>query len=352
MDLQHHVLMVGAFEDAAVAELREVVPVTAISLQDATGEHWPELLPVAPETITGILTPGTVRFDEATLGHFENLAVLSLRSVGFDRVDVDYCARREIVVCHTPGVLDRAVAELTILLILGLARRLPANLEAAAGGWARTGTRPPYGHDLSGKVLGILGMGRIGIAVARSAHRGFGMQVIYHGGGALAGQVPPATRVERDELFRTADFVSVNVPLTDATRASIGAREFALMKPSAYIVNTSRGKVIDEDALVRALRDGVIAGAGLDVTSVEPLSASSELARRPEVLLTPHIGSATVETRLAMAELAARNLLAVLLGDPAAARIVPGTLPQHSGAAVGPTQEPQESIHSKEWASS
>jgi glyoxylate reductase len=236
-------------------------------------------------------------------------------AVGFDNVDLAACARRGVVVTNTPGVLDEATADLAFALVLAATRRLGEGERLIRAGrpW-RWGMGFMLGHDLRGGRLGIVGLGGIGARVATRG-RAFGMEITYHSrheSPAAAGL--EAIRLDLDELLATADVVSLHAPLTDATRHLIGARELALMKPTATLVNTARGAVVDEAALAAALRDGQIAAAGLDVFEHEPevLPALLELEN---VVVVPHIGSATVETRAAMAELAARNAIAIATGE-------------------------------------
>lgn len=238
------------------------------------------------------------------------LRVVSLRAVGYDKVDVDACTRRGIIVCNTPGVLDEAVADLTILLTLGLARRIKAAIGAGQGADA-----PELGSDVRGRTLGVVGMGRIGRQVARTAHRGFGMPVLYTA--RRSRQELIGAQVPLDELLQRSDVVSLHVPLSPQTRGLIGRRELSLMKPSAFLVNTARAGLVDFPELEHALLTGGIAGAALDIPVHDYPTAGSRLAGLPQLLLTPHIGSATLETRTAMAEMAAENLLAVLRGGQA-----------------------------------
>jgi glyoxylate reductase len=236
-------------------------------------------------------------------------------AVGFDNVDLAACARRGVVVTNTPGVLDDATADLAFALILAARRRLGEGERLIRAGrpW-QWGMGFMLGHDLRGERLGILGLGGIGARVAARA-RGFGMEIAYVGrresphAAALE-----AARVDLDELLASADVVSLHTPLTPETRHLIGARELGLMKPTATLVNTARGAVVDEAALVEALREGRIAGAGLDVFEHEP-HVHPGLLELENVVLAPHIGSATVETRAAMAELAARNAIAIARGE-------------------------------------
>jgi glyoxylate reductase len=244
------------------------------------------------------------------------LRCVSLYAVGFNNVDIAAATERGIVVGNTPGVLTDATADCTLGLILAAARRLcEGDREMRAGrfsGWA-----PTYllGHDVSGAHLGVIGFGRIGQAVARRA-LGFGMRITY----ADSTDPPVAedlqshvSRSEIEPLLRDADIVTLHVPLSEETRHLIGEEQLRAMKRTAVLVNTSRGPVVDETALVRALREGLIAGAGLDVYEDEPRPAPG-LIDCPTAVLSPHLGSATVATRAAMAELTARNAVDALAG--------------------------------------
>lgn len=236
-------------------------------------------------------------------------------AVGFDNVDLAACARRGVVVTNTPGVLDDATADIAFGLILAAVRRLGEGERLIRTGkpW-QWGMSFMLGHDLRGKRLGIVGLGGIG---SRVAHRGraFGMEIAY----ASRSESPyaaelEATRLELDELLATADVVSLHAPLTPQTRHMIGARELALMKPTATLVNTARGAVVDEAALAAALAEGVITAAGLDVFENEP-QVHPRLLELENVVLIPHLGSGTVETRAAMAELAAKNAIAIAAAE-------------------------------------
>jgi len=275
----------------------------------------PELEPYLAET-QGLLTWLTDRVDAALLDRMPRLRVISNYAVGVDNIDVAECTRRGIPVGHTPGVLTDAVADLTWALLLAVARGIvSAAADAKAGRWGLWSATRWLGADLTGRTLGIVGFGAIGQAVARRA-RGFGMHILYtsrtpkpHAEKNLA-----ARRVSLNELLMHSDVVSLHVPLTSATRGLIAEAELQRMKPTAYLVNMARGPVVNTDALLRALRQGWIAGAALDVTDPEPLPPSHPLYALPNVLITPHIGSATHGTRERMARLAVANLLAGLEG--------------------------------------
>jgi glyoxylate reductase len=238
------------------------------------------------------------------------LRVVGTVAVGFDNIDVATAHRLGIAVCNTPGVLDEATADLAFLLILAAARRSSeAEADLRNGRWEGGHFDRHYGVDVHGSVLGVVGLGRIGKAVARRA-AGFGMEVLHHNrrDTGIVGWV-----ADLDELVARADIVTLHVPLTDETRGLIDARRLALMKPTAVLVNTARGPVVDEEALAVALEEGRIFAAGLDVFEREP-EVHPRLLAAPHTTLLPHIGSATGATRRRMAQLACDGIVAVLAG--------------------------------------
>ena len=260
--------------------------------------------------LTDPITADVLRAGAGTLRIVANVAV------GHDNVDLVTARELGIAVTNTPDVLTESTADLTFALLLAAARRLPESERyLRAGRWQGFTLDLLCGHDVHGAALGIVGMGRIGRAVARRA-RGFAMRVLYHAQRPLAPQLEAELGVQRaslDDLLRQADFVTLHVPLRADTARLIGRRELHLMQPSAFLVNTSRGGVVDEEALVEALATRRIAGAALDVFTSEPHVPAALLAL-DNVVLTPHVGSATRATRAGMALLAARNVVAVLQG--------------------------------------
>ncbi|NUU02248.1 2-hydroxyacid dehydrogenase [Herbaspirillum robiniae] len=243
------------------------------------------------------------------------LKIASTVSVGVDNFDLDYFRQRGLMLAHTPGVLNESTADTIFSLILASARRIVELAEyVKAGNWKGSIGEAQFGVNVHGKTLGLIGMGRIGSAVARRAHHGFGMKILYNNTrpNPEAERELNATFVSKDELLAQADFVCLMLPLTPETERMFGAREFGLMKRSGIFINASRGRIVDEQAMIRALQDKTIHAAGLDVFEVEPLPADSPLLALPNVVALPHIGSATHETRLAMAELAVANLIAGL----------------------------------------
>ncbi len=264
----------------------------------------------------GLLATLSDRIDATLLDRAPRLRAVSNLAVGYDNIDVGACTARGIVVTNTPGVLTEATADLAFALLLATARRLPeAERFLRAGRW--TGWKPMElaGVDVYGATLGIVGFGRIGQAVARRA-RGFAMRILYFSRTPLPEAAADLGAEYRplDELLAEADFVSLHVPLTPETRGLIGERELGLMKPSAILINTARGAVVDEEALCRALAARRIRAAGLDVYAEEPIGADHPLLALDNVVALPHIGSATEATRTRMAVLAAQNLLAALEG--------------------------------------
>lgn len=288
----------------------------------------PEQLPAfhaALATAQGMIG-SSYPIDEALLTRAPQLKVISSVSVGVDNYALPALAARGILLCHTPGVLTETTADTIFSLIMATSRRLVelANL-VREGRWTRNIGEELFGWDVHGKTLGILGFGRIGQAVARRAALGFGMPVLYHSRRPLdlARELPElvgkATHASLDEVLGRADIIAVVLPLSDDTRSLMGAREFGLMKPGAIFINGARGAIVQEDALLHALNHGTLRAAGLDVFATEPLPMDSPLRTHPKVTALPHIGSATFETRHAMAVLATSNLLQALAGEQPAA---------------------------------
>ena len=293
--------------DEALALLREAGAV-------AGPEDWRGELADA-DALVCLLTD---RVDAALLDAAPRLRVVANAVVGYEHVDLAACRARGIVVTNTPDVLTEATADLTWALILATVRRLPqAERSLRAGEFHGWGFWDYLGGDLAGATLGVFGMGRIGRAVARRAGA-FGMRVAYHSRTRLSGDEERALGaewVDFDALVATADVLTLHAPLTPETRHVVDAGVLRRMKPGSWLVNTSRGPLVDEAALAEALRDGRLAGAGLDVYEHEP-RITPALLDLPNVVLLPHVGSATRDTRTRMAVLAARNAHAVLSGRP------------------------------------
>jgi len=277
--------------------------------------------------VSGIVCLGNDTVDAALLDAAgPDLRVVALASMGFDAVHQEAAAARGVVVTHTPGVLTETTADLAFALILMARRRLvTAGDSLRAGGWGLFRMHDYLGLDVHGATLGLVGYGQIGRAVARRAS-GFGMRVLHHDEFVTADD-ELSTSVDLAQLLAEADIVSLHVPLTPDTRHLIGAAELRAMKPTATLVNTSRGGVVDEAALLQALTDGVIHSAGLDVFEREPLGTEvAALTSQSRLVTLPHIGSATEATRAAMVDLAVDNVLDVLAGKPAQSPL-PGSSP-------------------------
>ncbi|MFD3582707.1 2-hydroxyacid dehydrogenase [Streptomyces sp. NPDC058683] len=282
-------------------------------------------LAAAEGGVSAVLALGNDRIDAGLLDAAgPSLKVVSLASMGFEGVDQRAAAERGVVVTHTPGVLAETTADLAFALILAARRRLGVARDALqSGAWDLFRMDDYLGLDVHGATLGLVGYGQIGRAVARRA-TGFGMRVLHHdrSGSAADGLSTP---VALPQLLAQSDIVSLHVPLTDATRHLIGAAELRAMKPTATLVNTSRGGVVDEAALLHALDEGRLHSAGLDVYEREPRGADvADLTARPNLFALPHVGSATEATRAAMVDLAVDNVLDVLDGHPARTPL-PGT---------------------------
>jgi glyoxylate reductase len=258
----------------------------------------------------------TERVDEEFLARAARLRIAANMAVGYDNVDVPALTRRGVVVTNTPGVLTETTADLTFALILGIARRISEGERVVRSGrWRAWSPFAFLGHDVHHTTLGILGLGRIGTEVAKRA-RGFDMRVLYTNRARnwAAEEQLGCSPVDLATLLRESDFLSVHVPLTTETRGMLALPQFRLMKRTAFLINVARGPVVDQHALFLALRDGVIAGAALDVTDPEPISPQDPLLTLDNCLIVPHIGSASVATRTRMATLAAENIAAFLSG--------------------------------------
>jgi len=288
---------------------------SAATLQvlDITGEKRRSAILEAAPRADALITLLSDRVDRELLESCPRLRIVSNYAVGYDNIDLKCATERAIWVTITPDVLTEATADLTFALLLGVARRLrEAERMLRAGEFAGWAPSLLLGKELSGGVLGLVGFGRIGQAVARRA-RGFGMDVLYTSRSEVRGD-HGAIRVELDELLERSDAVSLHCPLMPETHHLIGRDELRRMRPDAILINTARGPVVDEAALVEALESGIIRGAGLDVFEQEPAVHPGLLAR-DDVMLLPHIGSATETARRRMAELAVDNVLEALRGE-------------------------------------
>jgi len=311
---------------AKVLVTREIPePGPSIIKEHCEAEWWTREEPPPKEWIIehikdkdGLLCLLTDKIDKEVMDAAPHLKVISTYSVGYDHIDVEEATRRGIYVTNTPGVLTETVADLVWALILAVARRVvEADKLVRSGGW-KVGWHPCFmlGYDVYGKTLGIVGLGRIGTAVAKRA-KGFNMKVIYWSRRRkpdLEKELGLEYR-ELDDLLREADIVSINVALTKDTYHLMDERRLKLMKKTAILINTARGAVVDEKALYKALKEKWIAGAGLDVFEKEPIPLDHPFLKLDNVVLTPHIGSASHETRSKMAEIAAKNLVLVLKGE-------------------------------------
>ncbi|MEM2760485.1 MAG: D-glycerate dehydrogenase [Nitrososphaerales archaeon] len=300
--------------------------------------HKSETLPSKKEVIKNIKDKDALLcslsdiIDSEIISVAKKLKVISSYSVGYDHIDIDAATKHGVFVTYTPEVLTETTADLAFALMLAVARRIAeADALVRKGGW-KQGWRYDFmfGRDVHGKILGIIGLGRIGSAVAKRA-KGFSMKILYHNRKRLSFENESKLLVEYrslGDLLRESDFVSIHLPLSKDTWHLINEEKLKLMKPTAYLINTARGAIIDEGALVKALKNKWIAGAGLDVFEKEPIAKNSQLLRMNNVVLSPHIASASKETRERMAEVAARNLLNVLNGEKPIFAVNPQVLRQ------------------------
>ena len=301
--------------EEGIAKLKECCETVEINPDDRP-LTYDELL----EQVKGrdaILTMLSDRIDARLLHEAKNLKVIANYAVGFDNIDIGAATSHGIVVTNTPDVLTEATADIAWALLFAVARRIVEGDRVTRNG-EFTGWSPLFllGGDLVGKTLGIIGSGRIGTAMALRS-RGWNMKVLYtsqKSNNAVLEEKLNARRVELETLLRESDFISLHTPFTEKTRHMIGRDEFAMMKRTAYLINTARGAVIDEAAMVDALRNNMIAGAGLDVYEEEP-ELKPGLAALDNVVLAPHLGSATVETRSRMSIMAAESIITVLKGQ-------------------------------------
>jgi lactate dehydrogenase-like 2-hydroxyacid dehydrogenase len=295
----------------ALDRLREVADV----------EVWSERLPPSPDELrelasgaSGLITMLTDRVDAGLLEVCPDLVVVANYAVGYDNLDVPALAERGVAVSNTPGVLTDATADIAWALIMATARRLPEGAAAVKeGDWLTWEPDWLLGQDVAGATLGIVGYGRIGAAMARRA-TGFGMEVLAWN--RRPKEAEGVSFVALDELLERSDIVSLHCALTPETEGLIGAAELRAMKPTAVLVNTARGAIVDQPALAAALRAGEIFAAGLDVVVPEPIGIDHELLQIPSCLVLPHLGSASVATRSKMADMVVDNVLAALAGHP------------------------------------
>jgi len=312
-----------------------IIPDAGLKLiqEECDADIWREPLPPPHDVLRariaacdGLVSLLTDRIDGDLLDSAPRLKVVSNFAVGFNNIDVPAATSHGVAVGNTPGVLTDATADMAFCLLIAAARRVvEGHAYSLSGAWK---TWEPLGHlgqDLAGRTLGIVGMGRIGYALARRCQRGWDMKVLYHDvyKSEKAEQDLGARQVDLDTLLRESDFISVHTDLNDKTRRMFGAEQFRTMKRTAVFINTARGPLVDQGALVDALKSGTIFAAGLDVTDPEPPAANDPILGLPNLAVAPHIASATVGTRNAMAEICARNLIAGLRGEKLPAWVNP-----------------------------
>ncbi|MBL8798620.1 MAG: D-glycerate dehydrogenase [Planctomycetia bacterium] len=306
--------------------------------EQCDAEIWPEPLPPPYATLKdkvracdGLVSLLTDKIDPELLDAAPRLKVVSNFAVGFNNIDVPAATSRGIAVGNTPGVLTDATADMAFALLISAARRVvEGHAYSLSGAWK---TWEPLGHlgqDLFGRTIGIVGMGRIGQAMAKRCRFGWDMQVLYYDvyKNEKAEKEFGARQVDFDTLLRDSDFVSIHTDLNEKTRGMFNAAAFRQMKRTAVLINSARGPLVDQKALTEALRDGVIFAAGLDVTDPEPPAPDDPLLKLPNVVVAPHIASATVGTRNAMAEICANNLIAGVSGEKLPAWVNPEVEPK------------------------
>ncbi|WP_442604350.1 2-hydroxyacid dehydrogenase [Paenibacillus sp. KN14-4R] len=307
------VIVYSKLEPYLLEEIREVCEVIALNPKAPDfRDQMNQALPQADAIIGSGLKVSNERLELAP-----KLRVISNITVGYDNLDMPAITARGIMATNTPDVLTETTADLMFGLLMAAARRIPElDRYVKEGKWTGSVGTDLYSHDVYGKTLGIIGMGRIGQAIARRGKLGFHMPILYHNRSRAveAEQELDASYCSLDELLTRSDYVCLMTPLTPETTNLMGEREFALMKKSAIFINGSRGKTVDEAALVRALEEDVIASAGLDVYVKEPLPQDHPLLRMDKVVTLPHVGSATIATRIEMQKLAVRNLLCAVQG--------------------------------------
>jgi glyoxylate reductase len=329
--MRPQVFVTRPIPDAGLAALRGVADVT---VRDAPLPPTRDELHAALQSADGLICLLADAIDADLLAAAPRLRAVANYAVGFNNIDVAAATRLGIAVGNTPDVLTDATADCAVMLLLAAARCLRAGLEDVAAGRWRTWEPTGYlGQELAGKTVGIVGLGRIGLAVARRCRGGWGMRVLYHGRRPHpdAERELGAARVNLDTLLAESDFVSLHCPLTADNRGMIGRDQFARMKPTAVFVNTARGQLVDEAALAEALQTGRIFAAGLDVTDPEPPRADNPMLRLPNLVVAPHLGSATVVARTRMADRAAANIMAALQGRPMPFPVNPEVVPRGAG---------------------
>ncbi|MCA0453480.1 MAG: D-glycerate dehydrogenase [Chloroflexi bacterium] len=312
-----------------------IIPEAGLKLvrEACDAEVWPDVMPPPYEVLTekvkmvdGMLCTLNDRIDAALIeAAGSQFKIFSQMAVGYDNINAKAAHARGILIGNTPGVLTDATADIAFALLLAAARRIVEGMEyIREGKWRTWEPLALLGADLSGATLGIIGLGRIGEAVARRA-KGFDMRIIAYSPSKKAEDVAKLgiELVSLDELLQQSDFVSIHVPLNDQTRGMINADALGKMKPTAILINTARGPIVDQEALIEAAKNGTIGGAALDVTTPEPLPSDHPLLYLPNVTVVPHIGSASQRTRDKMATMAAENLIAGVNGQPIPNQVKP-----------------------------
>jgi len=301
--------------DKAIQVLRSIADVR---INPKDGPPARDVLLKEVEDVDGLFCLLTERIDAELMDRAKKLKVVANMAVGYDNINVDEATRRGIIVGNTPGVLTETTADTAFALMLAVARRIvEADNYVRAGKWVVPWTpMMMVGSDVYGKTLGIYGLGRIGLAIARRA-KGFNMRLIYYDviRNEKAEKEMGIEYLPFEDVLRQCDFLSIHVPLLPETRHSVGQKQFALMKKTAFVINNARGPIIDEPALIKALQEKRIAGVGLDVFWHEPIEKNSPLLKMNNVVILPHISSGSIETRIAMAVLAAENIVAALKGE-------------------------------------
>ena len=313
-----------------------VIPAIGLQLMQEAGisvTQWTEKRGLTPEELIrhcqdcdALLSVGQNRIDKPFLEACRHLKVISLLAVGYDNVDVAEAARMGIPVGNTPGVLNNATADTAFLLMLAVSRKaFYLHKKILHGGWNFYEPTADLGIELTGKTLGVFGLGKIGSDMARKCAAAYGMKIIYHNRGTNkeAETVLHAQKVSFEQLLEQSDVLSVHTALSEETRGKFNKEVFEQMKPTAIFINTARGGIHQEEDLIGALQNGTIWGAGLDVTNPEPMRRDNPLLNMPTVAVLPHIGSATFEARNGMAELAAKNIIAGLRGEPLLHPVLP-----------------------------
>ncbi len=269
-----------------------------------------------------LITMLSDKIDEQFLEKNSHLKVISNYAVGFNNIDIKTASRLNIAIGNTPDVLTEATAEIALGLMIAATRNFKKASKSAEGGrWKNWDPQGHLGHALKGKTLGVIGLGRIGLRLAEMCSHAFKMKIVYTARSEKSNSIS-AQKVEMNDLLKTSDFISIHVPLTNETRKLIGVNEFKLMKQNAVLINTARGEIIDQEALINALSNNTIFAAGLDVTDPEPLPLSNDLFKLENAIILPHIGSATFEARREMSLMCARNIIAGLTGKELESPIV------------------------------